>query len=224
MKTQGWMAVVLAALMAACGGGSGSTGLVSSEGAVLHEVRRDGTCVTTDAMVTYCATDSPQAVSPGGASASGPAHSNVVPTATSAASPTPTVAATGAEATPTTAPGSTPSPQTTPCRRGDLPCPAPLVVQFTVRGLPAGAACALSARAANSADPWSTGSLAPSGGALTEVDLPVPDDVGPGFVEIALLCFEDPPTSLPDQLETLAAGEPDVVFAPAEAVEVPPAP
>jgi hypothetical protein len=54
----------------ACGG-SGSTGLIVPESALLDEVRREGTCVAA-AEVTYCATDSSEAVSSGGQSARAP--------------------------------------------------------------------------------------------------------------------------------------------------------
>ncbi|HZR84167.1 MAG TPA: hypothetical protein VFD92_23925 [Candidatus Binatia bacterium] len=57
--------LALASLGAAACGGSGSTGLISPEGAVLEEVRRDGTCVRSGATL-YCATDSGNATTPGG--------------------------------------------------------------------------------------------------------------------------------------------------------------
>src|SRR6185369_6865813 len=94
-------------LAGACGG-SGSTGLVSPEGALLAKARRDGTCVTSNEMVTYCATDAPGAVGPGGATASGPiavtnptATPGIGATSTPAAAPTPTAAQTASQATPT---------------------------------------------------------------------------------------------------------------------------
>lgn len=60
---------VLCVTLAACGGGSGSTGLITSEGAVIDDVRNTGTCGTFDGA-PYCATDSPDAVAPGGQSVS----------------------------------------------------------------------------------------------------------------------------------------------------------
>jgi hypothetical protein len=223
-----WVAAVLVALLAACGG-SGSTGLVSPEGALLREVRRDGTCVTAEEMVTYCATDSPDAVSPDGASASGPFDAGAsAPTSTpGGAAATPSAQPTGTSGTPsvhaTASPApeasATPSVQATPCQAGA--CPAPVELRFVVRGLPDGAACALAARAAGTTSAWSTGPLVAAGGATTTIEPALPGDVGPGLVEIALLCFEEAPVSLPSALETLAAAGPDIVFAPADPVIVP---
>src|SRR5690242_4977734 len=98
------LAALLAAGLAACGG-SGSTGLVSPEGALLQQARNEGTCVTSTEMVTYCATDSPQAVSPDGASASGPLPRPVATTTAGGPAPTPTFAG---SASPTAATSATP--------------------------------------------------------------------------------------------------------------------
>jgi len=62
--------VVTSILAAACAGGSGSTGLILPESAVLDEVRRDGVCIASGST-TFCATGSPDAVAPGGATADG---------------------------------------------------------------------------------------------------------------------------------------------------------
>ena len=62
--------MLFASGLAACGG-SGSTGLILPESAYLETVRREGSCLTADA-VTYCATDSPEAITPDGQSAAGP--------------------------------------------------------------------------------------------------------------------------------------------------------
>jgi hypothetical protein len=64
--------IALAAALCACGG-SGSTGLILPESALLAEVRRDGTCIESEG-ISYCATDSEQAVSPDGQSALAPAE------------------------------------------------------------------------------------------------------------------------------------------------------
>jgi len=71
--------LAVAVALAACGGGSGSTGLIVPESAVLAEVRRDGTCAASDG-VTYCATNSSAAVSPGGQSANAPVDMAGAPT------------------------------------------------------------------------------------------------------------------------------------------------
>ena len=47
------------------GHGSGSTGLITSETAIIDDVRRTGTCGEFDGA-PYCATDSPNATAPGG--------------------------------------------------------------------------------------------------------------------------------------------------------------
>ena len=57
------------ALLAGCGGGSGSTGLITSETALIDDVRREGNCGEFDGA-PYCATDSTDATAPGGQSAS----------------------------------------------------------------------------------------------------------------------------------------------------------
>ncbi len=61
--------IVLAGLLAACGGGSGSTGLITPEQALIDDVRQTGTCGELDGT-PYCATDSPNAGAPGGQRAS----------------------------------------------------------------------------------------------------------------------------------------------------------
>jgi len=206
--------VAVLALVAACGG-SGSTGLISPENAVLDEVRRDGTCVTSDAMVTYCATD---AVSPTGASASGPL-AGPAPTATpNAAGPTPSPGSVPTPAaSPTAAATFGPTAQPTPCGAA---CPGGTVLEFVVHGLPEGAACALAARPAGSDGGWSTGNLAAAGGATMTIAPALPSDVGSGDVEIALLCFDERPDALPASITTLSETDPDVVFVPAQPVTV----
>ena len=224
-------ATMLLALAAGCGG-SGSTGLVEPE--ILDEVRRDGTCVTSHESVTYCATDSPDAVAPGGASAEGPLDNNganptpartatpgpggVTPSPAPSAQPTaagpsgtPTPGGAGPTPTafvPTAAPTSTPTPAVTPS------------LQFVVRGLPEGAACALAARADGSDAPWLIGALVPAGGAEETVDAPLPGGAPSGALEVALLCYETRPDALPTDVADLADASPDVVFAPAEPVTV----
>jgi hypothetical protein len=73
------LAIAFAVLVAGCGGGSGSTGLIVPENALLREVRRNGTCATSG-EVTYCATDSSEAVAPDGQTAIGPPDVNGSPT------------------------------------------------------------------------------------------------------------------------------------------------
>jgi hypothetical protein len=218
---------MLAAVVAACGG-SGSTGLIAPENALLAEVRRDGTCVSAEDSVTYCATDSPDAIGPGGASADGPLEDGGgIATATpGAAAPTPSPAgsaaptATAPDASPSPPPVATPTAQPTPCPPGSGSCPGAGDLQFVVRGFPEGAACALAARPAGSTGAWSTGPFVPAGGTEVTITPPLPADVTSGLVEVALLCFETPPPELPSHLETLAEAGPDVVFVPAEPVTV----
>ncbi len=196
-------------LLAGCGGGSGSTGLITSEGALIDDVRDTGTCSDFDGA-PYCATDSPDAVAPGGQSAV------VEP---SAAAPTPTPIATAAS-TATPAGGSTPTPvpslaaPTATAIPSASPTPSagdPRTVTVAVQGFEAGAACAVAVRPAGSDDAWRTGALTTVDPAGARVTFPVPSGVAEP-VETTLVCFADPPTELPATLTTLAAAEPTVVF------------
>jgi hypothetical protein len=62
--------IAAAAIVFAACGGSGSTGLILPESALLDEVRRDGVCIASG-PTSFCATGSPDAVAPGGARAVG---------------------------------------------------------------------------------------------------------------------------------------------------------
>src|SRR4051812_18648707 len=104
------LAIVVLAAVGGGGGGSGSTRPSGPGQKVLEEVRRDGTCVTHDDAPTYCATDSPDAITAGGVSASGPSDNNVpVPTRT-APRPTATFFATASAAGTTPTAAGTPTP------------------------------------------------------------------------------------------------------------------
>ena len=203
-----WRTIVLGALcvtLAACGGGSGSTGLITSEDAVIDGVRTTGRCDTFDGA-PYCATDSPDAVAPGGQSVSvvTPAPSPAA-TGTPIAASTPTPFPTGPQSTATHAPPTVtpvPSPSPTP--------PEARQVTVVVDGFDEGAACATAARTLGSDAPWETGPLAlVTTGApttfLVAADVPAP-------LDLALLCFAEPPDGLPMTLTTLADASPTVVF------------
>jgi hypothetical protein len=223
--------------LAACGGGSGSTGLITSEGALIDDVRRTGTCDEFDGA-PYCATDSPQATAPGGQSASvvssgGPP--TPVRTATSAASPTPgggaTATAANATATAGGAPSPTPvgtpggsssTPQATATPAGGktstpaavptvTPTPAVRSVTVAVDGFASGAACATAARAAGSEDVWRTAALVAVDDSGAAVSFPLPAGVVDPL-DLTLLCFDDPPAAVPPLLATLADANPTVVF------------
>lgn len=103
-----WLAC-MAVLLAGCGGGSGSTGLISSEAEVIDEVRRDGTCGEFDGA-PYCATDSTDATAPGGQSASIVTVAPPTPVRTPTPSAQPSASPAGPTETPTfdVAPTSTP--------------------------------------------------------------------------------------------------------------------
>ena len=116
--------------LAACGGGSGSTGLVTSEGALIDDVRRTGTCGEFDGA-PYCATDSPNATAPGGQSASVVGGPTPARTATSAASPTSVPTAGGPTATPQSGPTATPISAPSP-----TPVGTPIGASSTPGGLP----------------------------------------------------------------------------------------
>ncbi len=98
----------LCAVLAACGGGSGSTGLVTSEDAILDQVRESGTCDQFRGA-SYCATDSPDAVAPGGERVS---VVTPVPTAAATATSVPSIA-------PTPVPTATSEPSATPTPEGE---------------------------------------------------------------------------------------------------------
>jgi hypothetical protein len=83
-------------------------------------------------------------------------------------------------------------------------------VTLVVDGFDAGAACATAARTLGTDAPWETSALAPvASGApttfLVATDVPAP-------LDLALLCFEEPPDVLPMTLPTLADASPTVVF------------
>jgi hypothetical protein len=222
----------LCVMLAGCGGGSGSTGLATSEDAVIDQVRRDGTCDEFDGT-PYCATDSPDATPPGGQSVS---IVTAVPTAAPTSAPTPATTGTPAangSATPQAAPTSTPSsgggptpappsatmpePTATPAEpTATLPLPTATppdqgMVTAVVDGFDAGAACATAARPAASDEEWRTATLVPVAGAGAPTTFPLPTGV-PAPLDLALLCFTDPPATLPPTLVTLADAAPTVVF------------
>jgi hypothetical protein len=228
-------------LFGGCGGGSGSTGLVTSEGEVIDHVRETGSCDEFEGA-PYCATDSPDATAPGGQSVTivGPTPTAVttptprVPTPTE--TPQPTGEPTGVAPSSTPAGGATPTPGAatpirtktatpvrtvtpTPLRTASkVPTPAgsatptgAATVTAAVAGFADGSACATAARTLGSEDRWQTAALVPiddSGGPVT---FPLPTAVTPPR-DAALLCFSDPPASLPEDLGTLTEADPTVVF------------
>jgi hypothetical protein len=219
----GWVAV----LLAGCGGGSGSTGLITSEVAVIDHVRDTGTC-DEFAGAPYCAADSPDAVAPGGQSVSvvtdaptpartptpgtgGPTPSGGGPLPSPTAAP-PTPAPTATAAATAVAPTHTP----TPARTATVPQPTATPVDAAsvtavVAGFDAGAACATAARPAGTEDPWQTAALVPVDASGEPVVFPLPADVASPR-EAALLCFADAPGALAPELATLVDADPTVVF------------
>lgn len=224
----------LAVLLAGCGGGggSGSTGLVTSEVDVIDDVRSGGTCEEFDAT-PYCATDSPNAVAPGGQSVS--VIGTAVPTPVRTASPAPVATATVA-LSPTPGPDGTPTaggaPTSTPAKTSGLgtrtpppatprPSPSPgdsTTVRLQVDGFAEGAACATAARPVASDDdaedvesPWTTADLVPLDPPDAVIVFPLPTSVKAPR-DTALLCFDDPPAELASELETLTDAAPTVVF------------
>lgn len=207
-----WLVIVLAG----CGGGgSGSTGLITSEVEVIDDVRSGGTCEEFDGT-PYCATDSPNAVAPGGESVSvvGTAVPTPVRTASPVPAPTSTLEPSG---TPTSGVGATSTPRRTSDGQGTTtpprpsPTPGDPSVRLRVEGFGDGAACATAARAAVTEDPWTTAALVPLDPEESVAVFPLPTSVKAPR-DAALLCFEDPPAELAPQLETLADAAPTVVF------------
>ncbi len=119
MRERRWMVAgcvgVLGMLVVGCGGGgSGSTGLVTSEADVIDHVRETGSCDEFEGA-PYCASDSPDATAPGGQSVR-----VVGPTPTAVRTPTPQFAT----STPTPEPTDEPAPTATPGSGGSSPTPS----------------------------------------------------------------------------------------------------
>lgn len=210
-----WQGIVLSGfvvgLLSCGGGGSGSTGLITSESTVVGDVRDTGTCDAFDG-VSYCGSDSPNAVAPGGERVS--VVTSAVPTATPAYSPTaaPPTSTSGTLPTPTSVPQSTATPVAgTPSPAPTATPVAPSSVTVLLEGFEAGAACAAASRPAGSDVPWATAALVPVAPAGTPTTFPLPAAVAPPL-DVALACFDDPPPTLPAELVTLADADPTVVF------------
>ena len=198
--------------LAACGGGSGSTGLITSEDTVIDDVRQTGTCGEFDGA-PYCATDSPNATAPGGQTASVVTPGGATPVRTP--SPVPTFAGSPTPAPSASAGGATATPPSVPTATAGAPSATPTpgaaAVTIAVRGFRNGSVCATGARTLGTDEAWRTGTLVavdPAGAAVT---YPLPDGVAPPL-ELALLCFDPPPAALPSELTTLADANPTVVF------------
>ena len=214
-----WHEILLGALIigvVACGGGgSGSTGLITSESTVVDDGRETGTCDAFDG-VTYCGSDSAAAVAPGGQSVS---VVTSAPTPVRTTTPRPTLVATVSPAAPTPTaagvPTQTPTsgPQTTATPKGPTPTATPTSASVTVLldGFDDGAACAAAARPVGSQVAWRTAVLVPVAAPGVPTTFPLPADVSPPL-DLALVCYEVPPADLPAELVTLADANPMVVF------------
>lgn len=195
-------------LAVACGGGSGSTGLIDAEGVLIDHVRQTGTCAESKAGTAFCATNSPNATAPGGQRArvvAGTPSPQATPTAIASVGATPTPVATGGESspTPTGAPSAAPTPTASPS-------PEPRTVQVVVEGFGPDAACAVAARAAGSDGAWRTGPLATVDEGTDPITFTIPPDVAEPS-ELVLLCFA-PARALPAEIATLTETDPTVVF------------
>jgi hypothetical protein len=208
----GWdalLAVFLTVVLVSCGGGSGSTGLITSEGNVVDDVQQTGTCEEF-AGTPYCGTDSTDAIAPGGQRVS-------VVTAVPTAVPTPSPA-TSASTTPGPGATATPDGPTAGVPTATSPISEPTAspgdqgtVTAVVDGFEEGAACAAATRPAGSNESWRTAPLVPLGAAGEPVTFPLPSGTADPF-DAALVCFADPPGALPAELVTLADADPTVIF------------
>ena len=215
-----WQRILLGGLvlgLVGCGGGgSGSTGLVTSESVVVDDVRSGGTCDAFD-DVTYCGSDSPDAIAPGGQSVS-VVTTAPTPARTATAAPTANASASPAPPTPTSVavPTATPTiggPQATPTPVAPTATatPAPSSVTVVLDGFDDGAACAAAARPLDSAVSWRTAALVPVAASATPTKLPLPTGATPPL-DLALVCYDTPPATVPAVLVTLADADPTVVF------------
>ncbi|HEY2388430.1 MAG TPA: hypothetical protein VGK30_15855 [Candidatus Binatia bacterium] len=195
-----WLGVLV--LAAACGGGSGSTGLIELEGATIDHVRQTGSCAETGGTA-FCATNSSDATAPGGQSAS---VVSATTTPTPSGAPTPTPLSTGGEST--ASPVATSAPTDVPIPT-ESPTPVP-TIQVLVEGFGPDAACAVAGRTSGSDDAWRTGPLAElAPGGPTVFTLPSPVPASP---ELVLLCFDPSPGSLAAEIPVLSEADPTVVF------------
>lgn len=99
-----------------------------------------------------------------------------------------------------------------PCPAGEETCPGMDELGFTVRGFPAGAACATATRADVGAA-WALGALVPVGPQTTQVPVEATTDAE-APAELVLLCFDVAPSALPASVTELREASPDVVFVP----------
>ena len=83
---------------------------------------------------------------------------------------------------------------------------------FVVSDLPAGSGCAAATRTSDTA--WRVGSLEPILGEPTVFAAVATDTIAAseGTIESALLCFETPPETLPEEIQNLSDVSPSIVF------------
>ncbi len=192
--------------LAACGGGSGSTGLINSENALIDHVRQTGTCAESKGAA-FCATNSANATAPGGQRAE-----VVGGTPTPLASSTPAPTGGGLSPTPAPSGGGEPTPSSSSVSTpGASPSPMPRTARVIVEGFGPGAACCVAARAKGSDGSWQVGPLVTVDGGTDPHTFFIPFNVAEPS-EAVLLCFESVPTELPTEVEELTTTNPTVVF------------
>ncbi len=229
---------LLGGVLAACAGGSGSSGFdafPSSENAAIEQALNQQRCVEYQGL-TICPADGTPTSEPTASPTPAPTQTPTAGTHTPPASGTPL-----ATATPRTILTATPTGTATPVsnqprapqvdtaieRGGSILC-APIdasdgcafVVPFAADGFPPGAVFRVAVRTVAPPSAWTIGPDLDSNGspstplfdAPVAVQVPTRQPSADLQVQIAVLAFLEAPTDLPSEVETLAASGADFAF------------
>jgi hypothetical protein len=227
---------LLGSALAACAGGSGSSGFdafPSSENAAIEQALDEQRCVEFEGL-TICPADGTPTAEPAASPTRAPTGTPTVeahtpppsgtplPTPTRGAAPTFT-----ATATPTTEPSRQPQVDTAVDRGGSIPCvPADasggcvFVVPFAPDGFPPGAVFRVAVRTLAPPSVWMIGPDQDSNGspstpvfdAPVAVEVPTREPSAGIRVQIAVLAFLEAPADLPSEVTTLAESGADFAF------------